>query len=189
MVDTARTRADLVANRLEDNVSRNISAQDLRDFLLSIKHVTQGAGAPSAAPERKGDGYYDTTNDFFYLATGTSTTADWKLVWPGNANTNAQTGTSYNLLLSDMARTVTMSNASANTLTIQAQADEAYLDDHVTTVIMLGAGTTTIQADTGVTLNGVSAGGGDIQAQFSGVTLLRTASNVWVASGNIGTIA
>ncbi len=189
MVDTARTRADLVANRLEDNVTRNISAQDLRDFLLSVCHVTTGAGAPSAAPERENDCYYDTTNSFVYIATGTATTADWKLLYPGDANVFALTGTSENLLVGHIGATVTMSNASANTLTIQPQSSATYLDDHVTTVLMIGSGVTTIQAGTGVSLNGVTAGGGDIQAQYGGVTLLRTASDTWVASGNIGSIA
>ena len=102
---------------------------------------------------------------------------------------NAQTGTSYTLALSDRGQTVTMSNASANTLTIPTNASVAFDTGSVVHVIMLGAGTTTITGDTGVTVNGVSAGSGDINNQYQGVSLLKIGTNTWVASGDIGTVA
>ena len=102
---------------------------------------------------------------------------------------NNQTGTAYTLALSDAEATVEMENASANTLTIPA---EASVDFPVGTRIWVnqtGAGTTTIAADTGVTLNGTSAGSGDISAQWGGVLLYKRASDEWVVSGDIGTVS
>jgi hypothetical protein len=102
---------------------------------------------------------------------------------------NAQTGTSYTLVLGDAGKIVTMTNASANTLTIPTNASVAYATGTVINVIMGGAGTTSITGDTGVTVNGISAGSGDISAQYQGVALIKTATDTWIASGAIGTVA
>lgn len=102
---------------------------------------------------------------------------------------NAQTGTTYTLVLGDAGKYVTMTNASANTLTIPTNASVAFPVGTAINVLMLGAGTTTIAGDTGVTVNGVSAGSGDIQTQYQGVALLKTATDVWNVAGDIGTVA
>jgi hypothetical protein len=102
---------------------------------------------------------------------------------------NAQTGTSYTLVLGDAGKIVTMTNASANTLTIPTNASVAYATGTVLNVIMGGAGTTSITGDTGVTVNGISAGSGDISAQYQGVALIKTGTDTWIASGAIGTVA
>lgn len=41
---------------------------------------SSGAGAPSSTPSNLGDIYIDTTNLKIYLATGTSSSSDWKKV-------------------------------------------------------------------------------------------------------------
>ena len=41
---------------------------------------SSGAGAPSSTPANLGDIYIDTTNLKIYIATGTSSSADWKKV-------------------------------------------------------------------------------------------------------------
>jgi hypothetical protein len=105
------------------------------------------------------------------------------------AEINAQTGTAYTAALSDKGMIVTMSNASTNTLTIPANAAVAFPVGSVFAVIMKGAGTTDITGDTGVTLNGVSAGSGSIQTQYNGVTLTKIATDTWIASGDIDTVA
>lgn len=105
------------------------------------------------------------------------------------ATINAQTGTSYILALTDRGQTVTMTNASVNTVTIPTNASVAFDIGSVVTVIMTGAGTTSVKGDTGVTLNGVSAGTGAILSRWQGVSLLKIGTNTWVASGAIGTVA
>jgi len=102
---------------------------------------------------------------------------------------NAQTGTTYTLALSDRGQVVTMDNASANTVTIPTNASVAFDTGTVISVLQKGAGTTSIAGDTGVTLNGVSAGSGDMDAQYDVVSLVKVATDEWIASGSIGTVA
>lgn len=102
---------------------------------------------------------------------------------------NAQTGTSYTLVLSDAGRKVTMSNASANTLTIPTNASVAFPTGTIIGVSMIGAGTTTVDGDTGVTVNGVSGGGAAINGRYTGVTLTKIGPDAWLMEGNHGTVA
>lgn len=102
---------------------------------------------------------------------------------------NAQTDTAHTLVIGDRGQTVTMDNGSANTLTIPTNASVAFDVGTVVTVIQIGAGATTITGDTGVTVNGVSAGSGDISDQYGGVSLLKVATNTWIASGAIGEVS
>lgn len=102
---------------------------------------------------------------------------------------NAQTGTSYTLVLGDAFKSVTMTNGSANTLTIPANSSVAFPVGARLDVWMGGAGTTTIAGDTGVTLNGVSAGSGDMGAQYGAASLLKIATDTWLVAGNIGEVA
>lgn len=98
---------------------------------------------------------------------------------------SAQTGTTYTLVIGDRGQTVTMDNASANTLTIPTNASVAFDVGSVVVVIQKGAGVTTITGDTGVTVNGTSAGSVAISAQYQGVSLLKVATDTWIASGAI----
>lgn len=100
---------------------------------------------------------------------------------------NEQTGTAYTLALGDSK--VTMDNAGANALTIPDNATEAFPVGTIIGVSMVGAGTTTVQGATGVTVNGVSGGGAEILAQYTGVTLTKLAADVWLMEGNHGAVA
>lgn len=102
------------------------------------------------------------------------------------ASVNAQTGTTYTLALSDANNALTMNNASANTLTIPTNASVAFPVGTVISIIQLGAGTTTVTGDTGVSVNGTSAGSADLSAQHSAVSLLKIATNSWNLSGGHG---
>jgi hypothetical protein len=101
----------------------------------------------------------------------------------------ADTSTALNSALTHEGGVVTMNNASANVFTIEPNATIAHSTGAQIDVIQLGAGVTSITGDTGVTLNGVSAGTGAMTAQYGAVTLLRISSDVWTASGAIGTVA
>ena len=102
---------------------------------------------------------------------------------------NAQTGTSYTSVLADAFKTVTMSNGSANKLTIPPNSSVAYAIGDRIDVVMLGSGTTSIQGGTGVTLNAVSTGTVAIAAQFAAVSCLKIATDTWVAMGNHGGVS
>lgn len=100
---------------------------------------------------------------------------------------NAQTGTSYTLALTDSYDIVTMSNASANTLTIPANAAVAFPVGTIIDIVQGDTGATTIQGDTGVTLNGTSAGSVVITAQFGVYRLVKIATNEWIAERPVQT--
>jgi hypothetical protein len=102
---------------------------------------------------------------------------------------NAQTGTSYTLVLADQGRIATMSNGSANVLTIPANAAVAFPVGTIINVLQIGAGVTTIEGDTGVAVNGVSAGEGEINNRYQGVALTKIATDTWIASGDISEVA
>jgi len=104
---------------------------------------------------------------------------------------NAQSGTSYTLVIGDAFKTVTMNNASANTLTIPTNASVAFSVGDRIDVVMLGAGTTTITGASGVTLNGVASPttGGAIAAQYAAASCLKIATDTWLLIGNHGGVS
>ena len=66
---------------------------------------------------------------------------------------NDQTGTTYTLVLADKHRTVTASNAAAQTYTVPPNSSVAYPLGTVLTVVAKGAGQVTLAPGSGVTLN------------------------------------
>jgi len=88
---------------------------------------------------------------------------------------NSQTGTTYTAALLDAGKTVTLSNASAVTLTIPAQATVAWVANTQLNFLNLGAGTVTITPAVDVTINGTPL----TLATSQGGSLVRTASNTW----------
>ncbi len=98
---------------------------------------------------------------------------------------NVQTGTAYTLAMIDRGQTVTMDNAAANTVTIPTNVTVGFDTGTVINIVMLGAGGTSITGDTGVTVNGVSAGTKTIQSQYQGASILKVAVNTWIVSGDV----
>ena len=104
--------------------------------------------------------------------------------------TNDQTGTAYTLALSDAGKWVTMTNASANVVTIPADAAVAFPLKTVINISQFGAGVTSVTADTGVDLNDISAGSCDLQNRYvGGAVLFKRGADDWVIAGDIGTIS
>lgn len=163
----------LDADRLDGN---HASAFAAADHPHSADDITSGA----LAVERGGTGAGDAATARSNLG------VDAAIL---DAGPNLQTGTSYTLALSDNGKIVSMNNGSANTLTIPANATVAFPVGATVNVVMRGTGATTIQAAGGVSLNGVSAGGGAIQTQFQGVSLYQETANSWIASGDIGSVS
>lgn len=97
---------------------------------------------------------------------------------------NAQTGTSYTLVLTDAGKMVTMTNASSNTLTVPPNADVAFPVNTRLDIIQYGAGQTTIAAGSGVTI--YSSGSKlKLTGQYSGASLWKKATNTWVLIGDL----
>ena len=97
---------------------------------------------------------------------------------------NTQTGTSYSLVLTDVAKIVTLDNSSAITVTVPAESSVAWPAGATIVLAALGTGAVTIQGGGGVTLN--SAGGSlEIGAQYAAVTLFKYTTDTWLVVGSL----
>lgn len=56
-------------------------------------------------------------------------------------------------------------------------------------IVRLGSGTCTIDAATGVTLNGVSGGSCTISTRYQGALLTKTETDAWIVSGDVSAVA
>jgi hypothetical protein len=96
---------------------------------------------------------------------------------------NAQVA-SYTAVLTDDGKLVTMSNASANTFTVPPNSSVAFGIGTQINIAQLGAGSTSIVAGAGVTIN--SAGTKlTLDAQYAVATVVKTGTDEWFAVGNL----
>ena len=94
-----------------------------------------------------------------------------------NLTLNAQTGTTYTLASSDVNKLVTLSNASAITVTVPAS---TFTTGQQINLQQLGAGQVTIASDGTTTITGV---GTKIAAQYGAATLICTGTNTFTLIG------
>lgn len=96
---------------------------------------------------------------------------------------NAQTGTTYELVLSDAGKLVTLDNASAIALTIPANASVAFPVGTVINLLQLGAGQVTV----GITSDTLTSSGAKtkLTGQYSAATLVKTGTTAWTLFGDI----
>ena len=102
---------------------------------------------------------------------------------------NAQTA-SYTLVLADAdQKLVTLSVASANTVSIPTNASVAYPTGSVINVIQIGAGQTTIQASssgtTTINSTGAATAAPKLRAQYSAASCIKVATDTWYVVGDI----
>jgi hypothetical protein len=132
--------------------------------------TSAGTGDVTAA----GAYLYNGSNwELMSLQTELDTKAD-KLI-----TTNTQTA-SYTLVLGDAAKLVRMNVASANNLTIPPNSSVAFSVGTVIYVEQMGAGTTTIVAGSGVTLNTTAV---KTPYQYGTLTLIQVSADVWNVMG------
>lgn len=91
---------------------------------------------------------------------------------------------SYSLVTTDAGQLVEMNVGSACTVTVPANADQAFAIGDVVEVVQMGTGQVTFTPDTGVTLYSV---GGKTKTtdQYSAATLVKRATNTWYLFGDI----
>tara|TARA_R100000988_G_scaffold20511_1_gene10073 strand:- start:560 stop:1147 length:588 start_codon:yes stop_codon:yes gene_type:complete len=97
---------------------------------------------------------------------------------------NAQTGTTYTLVIGDQGKLITLSNGSAITLTIPPNSSVAFPIGTEITLTQLGAGQVTIAAGSGVT---ASAADAELKTrvQYSSAVLTKIASDTWLIAGDL----
>lgn len=128
-----------------------------------------------------------TINQGEYLVLIRSGTDDLWYSW-GNGSkvqtVNAQTGTTYGFVLADSGSLVTFANAGAITATVPTNASVPYpIGTHID-LAQYGAGTVTIAAAGGVTIN--SLGGLlNLSGQYAAATLIKTGTNTWLLTGSL----
>lgn len=102
---------------------------------------------------------------------------------PSVQSINAQTGTTYTAVLTDTDKLVTLSNASAITLTLPQDSDVAVPVGARIDFAQIGAGQVTVAAGTGATVN--STPGLKFRAQYSSVSAIKRAANTWLLVGDL----
>ena len=127
---------------------------------------------PASLPSQTGNsGKYLTTN---------GTAASWgAAVSTLDITFNAQTGTSYTLLSSDVNKLVTLSNASTVTVTVP---NGVFTTGQQINLQRLGAGAVNVASDGTTVITGTGTG---LRAQYSAATLICTSSNNFTLIGDI----
>lgn len=100
------------------------------------------------------------------------------------AQINTQTGTTYTFALTDAGKLVTFGSGSATTVTIDTFANVAFPTGTQIDCVQLGAGKVTFAGAGGVTVNSKDSNKA-IGAQYVGVTLIKTDTNVWLLLGDL----
>jgi hypothetical protein len=96
---------------------------------------------------------------------------------------NAQTGTSYTPVASDMGKLVTLSNTGAITVTLPQDSDLTFATGKRVDFLVINTGMVTFAAGTGATVNGTPSL--VTRARWSAVTAIKTAANSWVVVGDL----
>ena len=91
---------------------------------------------------------------------------------------------SYSLVLSDSGKVVEMNVATVNNLTVPPNSSVAFPIGTIIEIVQLGAGQTTIVADSGVTIRSPS-GKLKLTGQYSSASLRKRATNEWMLIGDI----
>ena len=112
-------------------------------------------------------------------ATGTTGVAGTLLPY----SSASKTTTPYTLVIGDAYSIIEMSNASANILEIPLNATVAFAVGTQIHIAQTGAGQTTIQSTAGAVIN--SSNGLKLRTQWSVATLIKRATNTWIATGDL----
>jgi hypothetical protein len=94
---------------------------------------------------------------------------------------NAQTGTTYTLVLTDADKLVTLSNAAAITLTVPTNASVAFPVGTNIDLVQLGAGQVTVSGTPTLRYTPTAK----FRAQYSGASLVKLATDEWLLVGDL----
>jgi hypothetical protein len=124
------------------------------------------------------DNTSDATKDAATATLTNKTLTDPKI----NLAVNAQTGTTYTLVLTDNGKLITCNNASAVSVTVPPNSSVAFPTGTQITIIGIGAGIVTIVQGSGVTVN--STPSLVYRARYSAATLIKTGTDTWILTGD-----
>ena len=129
--------------------------------------------------------YVTQDTDVLYVGTGVSSPNVNTVGGSGTITVNAQgSGVSaYTAVASDANQLTTMSSASASTFTVPPNSTTPFAIGTVLNVMQLGAGQVLLTPGAGVTISTPSTLAA--RTQYSTVSVIQTAANTWVASGDL----
>ena len=125
-----------------------------------------------------------TTGQVLSKTSGTDLAFTWIEQDDTTLSFNAQTGTTYTLVIGDVGKLVTLSNASAITLTIPPS---VFAAGNIINIQQIGVGQVTFAAGAGVTITstGASSAAPKITSRYGAATVICTASNVFTVIGGL----
>ena len=142
--------------------------------------ATLGQDIDTALVDLKGG----TTGQVLAKNSGTDLDFTWVEQDDTTLSFNAQTGTTYTLVIADLGKMVTLSNASGITLTVPPS---VFASGNQINIQQIGAGQVTLAQGAGVTITstGATASAPKLRAQYAAATILCTGSNTFTVLGDI----
>lgn len=184
LVATAVASGTLTLPAVTDTVVALTATQTLTNKTLTSPTIsTPVLTLSTTSATAEGRIAWEGTNDKIVVGDGSST----KEFTPNTIATNSQTGTTYTLALTDRDKLVTLSNASAITLTVPLNSSVAFATGAVVNIQQTGAGAVTIQGAAGVTITstGATATAPVTRAQYSAASIIKTGTDSWTVIGDI----
>ena len=150
----------------------------VKDGALAIR--TLGSAIDTSLVDLKGG----TTGQVLSKNSNTDMDFTWIEQDDSTLSFNAQTGTTYTLVGSDLGKLVTLSNASGITLTVPPSVFVAGNQIHIQ---QIGAGQVTFAQGSGVTITstGATASAPKLRAQYSAATIICTNTNTFTILGDL----
>ena len=150
--------------------------------------VKDGAAAIRSALNGVDTSFVDlkggTAGQVLSKASGTDLDFTWIEQDDTTLSFNAQTGTTYTLVGSDLGKWVTLSNASAITITVPPS---VFATGNTINIQAIGAGQVTLAQGSGVTITstGATASAPKLRVQYSSATIICTGSNTFTVVGDL----
>ena len=125
-----------------------------------------------------------TTGQVLAKASGTDLDFTWTEQDDTTLAFNAQTGTTYTLVIADLGKLVTLSNASGITLTVPPS---VFATGNIINIQQIGAGQVTLSQGAGVTITstGATASAPKLKKQYSAASIICTGSNTFTVIGDL----
>ena len=186
----ARAGTSAISHSGGATVKHVLTSDDLNFYTAGV--ATADAAVPENIVTAKADllvgassGVVDNlavgTNGQVLTADATQTLGvKWATPTDVNLTLNAQTGTSYSLVAGDVNKLVTLSNASAVTVTVP---NGVFTTGQQINLQSIGTGQTTVASDGTTTIT--STPGLKIRAQYSAATLICTGTNTFTLIGDL----